>query len=73
MKTQLIVRVNEDFKEDIKEAAERLDLNTSEFLRLLYICYKNSTGNGSSNLSYQVEENLSMYKRKIQKDAKENV
>lgn len=72
MNTQMIFRINEELKNEIKESSNSHALSSSEFFRMLYVCYK--YGNGDKTSIYKLmDENLKGYKRHVENQYKESI
>lgn len=67
MNDRLTIKLDENLKGSIKESAEVLDLTASEFIRVLYLCYKFSRPEDKTSLSKAINENLWNYRASLKK------
>lgn len=60
MNVNMQIRIDKELKTDIEKSAEELNLNSSEFMRLLFIVYTNS-----ENYTQKLTSVLGKYRQKI--------
>lgn len=73
MKDRLTIKLDEDLKCDMKESAELVDLKLSEFLRVLYICYKFSNEDDDNSLKNKMDKVLWSYRAKTEKELNKTI
>lgn len=60
MNVTMQIRIDKELKTDIEKSAEELNLNSSEFMRLLFIVYTNS-----ENYTQKLTSVLEKYRQKV--------
>lgn len=60
MNVTMQIRIDKELKTDIEKYAEELNLNSSEFMRLLFIVYTNS-----ENYTQKLTSVLEKYRQKV--------
>lgn len=60
MNVTMQIRIDKELKTDIEKSAEGLNLNSSEFMRLLFIVYTNS-----ENYTQKLTSVLEKYRQKV--------
>lgn len=60
MNVNMQIRIDKELKTDIEKSAEELNLNISEFMRLLFIVYTNS-----ENYTQKLTSVLEKYRQKV--------
>ncbi|MCA1859944.1 hypothetical protein LE191_07430 [Janthinobacterium sp. HSC-3S05] len=60
MNVNMQIRIDKELKTDIEKSAEELNLNSSEFMRLLFIVYTNS-----ENYTQKLTSVLGKYRQKV--------
>ena len=60
MNVNMQIRIDKELKKDIEKSAEELNLNSSEFMRLLFIVYANS-----ENYTQKLTIALGKYRQKV--------